>query len=154
MEYLANSEAHTHKALYSLLAHTAAGKQHLEILSHAGRGDQVFKLQGNLRSLLWDATILEDVGKLILLANPHQKSRLRKQFLDSHTGFRASTSKCGEIHVGRQILLSRSLIGIRTCGVMPVSHQRAAVMAGELLVASVTVIDDQQYSARNRTSVL
>src|ERR1700674_624815 len=59
--------------------------QHMKILTHTRRSDEVFHLQSNFCPLLRQAAILEGVGELIVLADSQQKLRLREQGLDLHS---------------------------------------------------------------------
>ena len=142
-ELRALREPQTAQCGQSLSTHAPAGNQHLKILSHADRGDQMFELKRNFRALLRDAAVFEGVGELIFLANAHQKLRLREQLLDPHAGLLAGSGERGEIDVGGEILLARSLVGVEAGGVLAIRHERAAMANRELFVAGVTVIDDQ-----------
>ena len=59
-----------------------------------------------------------------------------------HAGLLAPSGERGEIHVGSEVLLAGRLVGVRADGVMAIRHERAAESTGELLVACVTVIND------------
>ena len=126
-----------------------AGNQHLKILSHADGRDQMFELERHFCSLLRDAAVFESVGELIFLAYAHQELRLREQLFTPHAGLLAGSGERGEIDVGGEVLLTRSLIGVGAGGVMAIRHERAAMAACELFVAGVTVVDDhnKQQSA-------
>src|ERR1035438_2447614 len=104
----------------------------------------MFQLEGYFRTLLRDAAIFKRVGKLIFLPNPHQKLRLREQLFTAHAALPACTAERGEIDMGSQVLLARGLIRIGAGGVMAVRHERAAVTARELLVARVTVVNNNR----------
>jgi len=71
------------------------GNQHLKILSHANRRDQVFELERHFRPFLREAAVFEGVGKLISLANAHQKLRLREELFDLHSGMLARRGERG-----------------------------------------------------------
>src|ERR1022692_2952642 len=102
----------------------------------------MLKLEGHFRALLRNAAVFKRVGKLISLANPHQKLRLREELFTAHAALRAGTGERGEIDMGSQVLLARGLIRIGAGGVMTVRHERAAVATRELLVARVTVVNN------------
>jgi len=110
----------------------------------------VFELEGHFRPFLRDAAVLEGVGKLICLANAHQKLRLCEELFTLHTGLLAYSGERGEIYVGGEVLLAGGLIGVGTGIVTAICHERAAVAARELLVARVTVVDDHEQTAFDR----
>ena len=60
----------------------------------------MLKLQGDFRPFLGDATVLEGVGKLISLANPHEELRLCKQPFAAHAAPFAGGGERGEIDMG------------------------------------------------------
>src|ERR1017187_3984651 len=128
----------------------SARHQHLKILSHAFGSDQMLELQRQLRPFLRDAAVFESVGELVSLANAHQKLRLRAELLDPHSRLRAGGGQGGEIDMGGEVLLARSLVGIGTCRIMAVRHESTAMATSELLVAGVTVVNDQQQAVCDR----
>src|SRR5580658_2197753 len=147
MADLDSTETQAAQAIDCLRGDASTGNQHLKILSHANGRDQVLKLEGYSRSLLRDVAILEGVGKLITLANAHQELRLRAEFFAAHTSLLARAAERGEIDMGGEVLLTGSLVGIGTGGVMAIRHERTSVTACELLLARVTVVDDQKQAA-------
>src|SRR5258708_27182097 len=98
----------------------------------------MFELKRHLRQLLREPAVFECIGKLISLANAHQKLRLRKQFLDPHARSHAPSRKRGEVDVGGEVLLARRLVRIGASRVMPIRHERASVAPRKLVVALVT----------------
>ena len=72
----------------------------------------MFELESHLHPFLREAAVFEGVGKLISLANAHQKLRLREELFDLHPGLLARSRERGEIDVGGEVLLAGSLVGI------------------------------------------
>src|ERR1035438_2392346 len=102
----------------------------------------MLKLEGHFRALLRNAAVFKRVGKLISLANAHQELRLREELFDTHTGLLACSGERGEIDVGGEVLLAGRLVGVGAGGVLAIRHERAAVATRELLVARVTVVNN------------
>jgi len=86
----------------------------MKTFSHACGRDQVLQLQSYLGAFLWQSAFLEGIGELIVLADSHQKLRLREQRLRAHSMFFGCGRKCSEVHVGRYVLFSRCYVRIRT----------------------------------------
>ena len=61
----------------------------------------------------------------------------------------AGSGERGEIHVGGEVLLAGSQVGVGAGGVLAIRHERAAEATRELLVTRVTVVNDndQQRTA-------
>ena len=72
----------------------------------------MFELEGHFRPFLRDAAVFEGVGKLIFLANAHQKLRLREELFAAHTGLLARSGERGEIDVGSEVLLAGGLVRV------------------------------------------
>src|SRR5208283_5966143 len=98
----------------------------------------MLKLKRHFGSFLRDAAVFEGIGKLVFLANPYQKLRLRAEFFAAHPGPLAPSGECGEINVGREVLLAGGLVGIGTRGMMAIRHEGATMTTRQLLVAGVS----------------
>ena len=109
----------------------------------------MLELERHFRPFLRDAAVFEGVGKLIFLANAHQKLRLREELFGPHPGLLARGGERGEIDVGGEVLLAGGLVRIGAGRVLAIRHERAAVATRQLLIARVTVIDHQQYARVN-----
>src|SRR5271169_3765452 len=90
----------------------AACYQHVEGLSHSSGSGEVLELESHFGALLRQAAFFEGVGKLRLLADTHQKLRLRDETFGAQSGLFGGCGKSREVYVRGQILLSRSLISV------------------------------------------
>src|SRR5215469_10762062 len=110
-------------------------------LPHAHWGNEMFQLKRDLGFLLGQTALFESIRKLIALADSQKELRLGSQFQRLH----AAPFQCGcqssEVHVGRDVLLSRSLVWIRSCSLLAVGHYCVEMPTRKLLFPRIPVID-------------
>jgi len=101
----------------------------------------VLELQSDFGALLRQAALFENVRKLIVLANSHQKLRLGQQGLRFHAIlFQRRGQRC-EVHVRRDVLLAWGLVRIGSGGVVTICHQSSAMPARKLLLTSIAIVN-------------
>src|SRR5947209_3811422 len=121
--------------------------QYVKTLPHAGGSDQMFELQSDLGALLWPAAFFEGIRELILLADSHQKLRLREQRLRLHAILPSRVSKRCKVDVCGEVLLSRRFVGSGAHRMFAKSDDCAPMTSGELLLARIAVVDCNDESA-------
>ena len=107
----------------------------------------MFELQRDLRALLCQAAIFERIRKLIRLADAHQKLRLRDQLLRMHSKVLRRRRQRREVHIRRNVLLSRSFIRICADRMLSDRFQCSPMTSGELFLARISIVDDDHEPA-------
>jgi len=107
----------------------------------------MLELKRDLGAFLRHPAVLEGIGKLICFANAHQELRLSCEFVCVHSSFFGSSGEGGEVDVGGDVLLAGGLVGIGADGVLANRFDCAAMTSGELFVARIAVVDDDEKSA-------
>src|ERR1035438_3666130 len=128
------------------LCHIVGHDKHLKSLAHGFGTDEVLELQCDLGAFLREFAILKRIGELGFFPNADEELRLREQSNWFESQFTAARSERGEVHVGRDVLLTRSFIRRRTRLMSAIGHQGIAVTSGKLLFAGVAVVDQDSES--------
>ena len=111
---------------------------------------------GVTRCLSCSATLARSCGRRhsskasansIGFADAQQELRLRDELLRLHAVFFRGRGERGEVHVGGDVLLAGGFVGIGADGVLANGLQRSAMASGQLLLAGVAVVDDEDESA-------
>ena len=110
----------------------------------------MLELQSDFGPLLRQAAIFESIGKLIRLSDSHQKLRLGQKRLRLHAILFRRRGQRREVHVRREVLLTRGCIGIGSGRVLTVCHQGPTMAPAKLLRARVTVVDRDNQSLAHR----